>query len=162
MNSRISKPLLGLLRSRFELDWHGIHGVRHWARVRRNGLLLAQSTGADVAVVEYFAFVHDVARVNDDYDPWHGERAAEFAFSLCPQTIDLKRSQLKKLTDACREHSEGYTEADITVMTCWDADRLDLGRVGIRPNPEYLCTSAAKDPGVLEAAYRRSLPDYHV
>ena len=31
---------------------------------------------------------------------------------------------------------------DITVQCCWDADRLDLGRV--MPDPRRLCTDAAK------------------
>jgi uncharacterized protein len=43
------------------------------------------------------------------------------------------------------------------VLTCWDADRLDLGRVGIRPLAERLCTDAARQPAMLQWAYRRSL-----
>jgi uncharacterized protein len=43
------------------------------------------------------------------------------------------------------------------VQTCWDADRLDLGRVGKRPDPRRLCTPAARDRDVIEWAYRRSL-----
>ena len=35
-------------------------------------------------------------------------------------------------------------EADITVQVCWDADRLDFGRVGMVPAPKKLCTAAAK------------------
>jgi uncharacterized protein len=31
------------------------------------------------------------------------------------------------------------------VQACWDADRLDLGRVGIAPAPERLCTAAARE-----------------
>jgi uncharacterized protein len=38
----------------------------------------------------------------------------------------------------------GSTDGDLTVQTCWDADRLDLGRVGICPQSERLCTAAAK------------------
>ena len=32
------------------------------------------------------------------------------------------------LVHACRYHSDGLVEGDVTVRTCWDADRLDLGR----------------------------------
>ena len=42
-------------------------------------------------------------------------------------------------------------------MTCWDADRLDLGRVGIRPDPRRLFTAAARSPELLSWAYQRSL-----
>ena len=38
----------------------------------------------------------------------------------------------------------GATTGDITVQTCWDADRLDLGRVGVYPEPARLCTDAAR------------------
>ncbi len=53
--------------------------------------------------------------------------------------------------------SYGLTIEEITVLTCWDADRLDLGRVGIRPNARYLCTEPAKDPAFITWAYERSL-----
>jgi uncharacterized protein len=38
------------------------------------------------------------------------------------------------------------------VQTCWDADRLDLGRVGIIPRPDRLCTEEARDPVLFERA----------
>ena len=51
-------------------------------------------------------------------------------------------------------HTEGYLDGDITVQTCWDADRLDLGRVGIVPQPEKLCTEGARDPDLFKWAVR--------
>jgi uncharacterized protein len=48
-------------------------------------------------------------------------------------------------------------QGDVTVQTCWDADRLDLGRVGIRPVASRLCTPAARAPDVIAWAYARSL-----
>ena len=59
--------------------------------------------------------------------------------------------------DACKYHSDGFVKGDITVQTCWDSDRLDLGRVGIKPLADKLCTKAAKKNEVIEAAYRRSI-----
>jgi len=41
-------------------------------------------------------------------------------------------------------------DADPTVQTCWDADRLDLGRVGIKPAARYLSLEAATH---IESAY---------
>ncbi len=55
------------------------------------------------------------------------------------------------------EHTMGKTTGDVTVQTCWDADRLDLGRVGIRPHHKYLCTKAAKDAQMIAWAYHRSI-----
>ncbi len=34
---------------------------------------------------------------------------------------------------------------DLTIQSCWDADRLDLGRVGIVVRPARLCTTAGPD-----------------
>ena len=61
------------------------------------------------------------------------------------------------MTESLKYHSDGYTDADITVQVCWDADRLDLGRVGIKPAPHRLCTASAKAVDILEAAYERSV-----
>ena len=51
----------------------------------------------------------------------------------------------------------GLVEGDITIQTCWDSDRLELGRVGIKPLPERLCTEFAKRKDIIEEAYRRSI-----
>ena len=153
----IGKELVRILRAQFALEWEGIHGASHWARVRVNGLRLAEATGANVRVVELFAFLHDSRRENDGWDPEHGPRAARLARKLAGVAFELEARELALLEAACRDHSEGGTEGDITVLTCWDADRLDLGRVGVRPEPRRLCTDAARDPKTIEWAYQRSL-----
>lgn len=152
-----TRRLLAIIRSQFVLDWDGIHGLRHWTRVRENGLRLAETTGARTEVVELFAMLHDSQRHSDGHDPDHGRRAAEYARSLAGVAFQISPADLDLLAAACHHHSDGLLTGDMTVLTCWDADRLDLGRVGIRPRPQYLCTGAARDPSVLEWAYRRSL-----
>jgi uncharacterized protein len=151
------RDLLRTLRAQFALNWGGIHGIAHWERVRENGLRLAQATGARPRVVELFAFLHDSRRESDGHDPEHGARAANLARTLAGSAFELDAADLELLVAACRDHSEGFTEADVTVMTCWDADRLDLGRVGTRPRPHRLCTAAARDPATIEWAFARSL-----
>jgi uncharacterized protein len=153
----IPPELIQFLRAEFLLDWQGIHGAPHWARVRLNGLRLARLNGANPEVVELFAFLHDSRRENDGADPQHGERAARLLPELNGRCFTLSRHPLRLLELACRDHSAGYTRADVTVQTCWDADRLDLGRVGIRPDPFYLCTAVARVPEIIEEAYARSL-----
>jgi uncharacterized protein len=149
------EALLRTLKAQFALDWEGIHGIRHWERVRENGFRLAALTGATPLVVELFALFHDSRRENDGHDPHHGARAAEFARTLAGSM--LAPSDLELLATACRDHSKGFTEGDVTVTTCWDSDRLDLGRVGTKPRPHRLCTAAARDPAMIEWAYARSL-----
>lgn len=146
-----------MLRERFALDWRGVHGAPHWARVRRNGLVLAERTGANARVVSLFAFLHDSCRWDDYRDSGHGARAAASVAELRDALSPLSGEEAELLAFACRHHSDGLTEADITVQTCWDADRLDLGRVGKRPHPDYLCTPKARDRRLIEWAYRRSL-----
>lgn len=153
----VDRELIRVVRGQFALEWDGPHGAPHWSRVRENGLRLAEVTGANVRVVELFAFLHDARRLNDGHDPGHGPRAARFARSLAGSVFELPAGDLDLLVTACHGHSDGLSAGDATVLTCWDADRLDLGRVGIRPEPGRLCTEAARDPRILEWAYRRSL-----
>jgi uncharacterized protein len=153
----IDLRLIHLLRGQFALQWTGVHGLPHWTRVRENGLRLAKLTGANEKVIELFAFLHDSRRLNNYIDPEHGLRGAEFARSLAGKAFQLEPRDLELLVTACRYHSDGQKEGDITVQTCWDADRLDLGRVGIEPSPVGLCTEAARDPKMIEWAYQRSI-----
>ena len=101
--------------------------------------------------------LHDTQRRNERRDPSHGRRAARYAQSLRDVWFDLSDKEIELLTEALKYHSDSYTEADITVQVCWDADRLDLGRVGIKPAPHRLCTASAKSVDVSEAAYERSV-----
>ena len=149
--------LITTIRAQFALDWYGIHGIRHWERVRENGLRLAPTTGANPKVVELFAYLHDSRRLDDWEDPGHGARAAVYLQTLRGSCFEISDDELELLVYACRHHSDGLMEGDVTVLTCWDADRLDLGRVGIRPDPKHLCTPAARKPEMLTWAYRRNL-----
>jgi uncharacterized protein len=149
--------LLAAIRAEYALEWNGIHGISHWSRVRENGLRLAEQTGAQIQVVELFAYLHDSKRLNDGGDPQHGSRGAALARRLHGDgLLDLADEQLELLAYACTHHTDGLTEAEVTVQTCWDSDRLDLGRVDIRPRPERLCTLAARDPATIEWAWKRS------
>ena len=48
MAKLIDAKLVDGLRDRFRLDWKGIHGASHWARVRQNGVLLEERIGPDL------------------------------------------------------------------------------------------------------------------
>lgn len=154
--THVTPRLLTAIRVQYRLDWHGFHGIDHWERVLVNGRVLGQATGADPVVVEYFAALHDSRRFDDGHDPEHGARAAALVRELEPSLVPLSDEQLALLTEACRTHTHGTATEDPTIGTCWDADRLDLLRVGIRPDPRYLATEAARDPAVMEAAMART------
>lgn len=140
----------------YELPRDGPHGVIHWARVFENGMRLAPITGADVEVVGLFAVLHDSRRVSESSDPEHGPRAARFAAKLRGTLIHLPDAAFARLHRACAGHTHERTHPDITIQTCWDADRLDLGRVGIMPHESRLCTDEAKKPETIAWANGRA------
>jgi HD superfamily phosphodiesterase len=99
--------VLTAAKGRLAIDLKGIHGIRHWTRVRENGHRLARQTGADKVVIELFAFLHDCCRESDRFDPGHGEWAAEFAESLRGTLIRLSDESFALLYEAIRGHEKG-------------------------------------------------------
>ncbi len=160
-NRIISPELLCAVRNQYQLPWRGIHGVSHWARVLENGLRLAEQTGARIEVVSLFALFHDSKRENEGHDPHHGRRGSQLAAAFRGMHFELSDGDFALLKIACDQHTDGLTTGDVTIRTCWDADRLDLGRVGIRPDHRYLCTDPAKDKTMIAWAYERSIR-FHV
>ncbi len=153
----ISPEILKAINARYRLPWNGTHGAGHWARVLENGLRVSSGVeGANERVIELFAVFHDSQRINQGWDEGHGARGAELARTLRGSLLDLSDKEFDLLYMACRDHTGGRTEADITIQVCWDADRLDLARVGIDPDPQFLCTPAAKDPVLIHWANRRA------
>ena len=157
------KAILVAIRDQYVLAWNGLHGVSHWARVFENGMLIAKHTEALENVVLLFALFHDACRVNDGIDPGHGTRGAKLAASYRGRYFELPDHEFDLLNTACADHTKGLLKGDITLQTCWDADRLDLARAGISPVPKRMCTEVAKEPETLawanERSLRRHVPD---
>ena len=121
-----------------------LHGVSHWERVDRNGQMLA-TPDCDLTVIRLFAYLHDSCRVDDSYDDQHGPRAAKMIVSLRKTLLkDLTDHQFKLLQTACYLHTTAPSTGDPTIDVCFDADRLDLGRVGITPDPRKMATKRGK------------------
>ncbi len=120
------------------------HGIEHWDRVYRNGRKLL-TPEVDSLVVGLFAYLHDVCREGDGYDLQHGERSAVLVGQLRYSLLkDLSDREIKQLSEACRLHTVEHKTGDPTIDACFDADRLDLGRVGVTPDPERLATEIGK------------------
>ena len=153
----ISKDLFQKIFSQYAQMPGGTHGISHWARVLENGRLIASRTEANLHVVELFSVFHDSRRLTEKRDPNHGQRGADLAVALRGTYFDVSDEEFNLLYDACVRHTDGETMADITIQTCWDSDRLDLGRVNIIPHSDKLCTLAAKDPDVIAWALKRSV-----
>lgn len=154
------KPLIDAILPDYRLNVMGCHGLPHWGRVLETGLKLAEKTGANGRVVQLFAVFHDARRESEQRDPGHGERGSRLALELRPTHLIVPDEEFELLVYACRFHTDGLTEADVTVRTCWDADRLDLWRVGFTPKAELLCTEAAREASMLDWSKKRSLDGY--
>ena len=148
----------------------GLHGLAHWWRVRHNGLLVAGATGASARVVTLFAIFHDSHRADDGYDKEHGPRAAAWlrrvrdgdgdAHGACETTratiSALSPGEFDALHAACDLHTSATHHDDPSVAACFVADRLDLSRVGFRPDPLRMPGPAELlEPAFIEAAMER-------
>lgn len=139
------RGLWAYVEGQFTLGPYSLHGPSHWRRVEKNGLLLAPRAGADVRVVRLFAVLHDARRLDEGTDTGHGQRGAELAEQLRRKQFDIDDEAYQKLYYACAWHEKGRVTGEPTIGACWDADRLDLPRVGARPLPKYMSTAYGKE-----------------
>jgi uncharacterized protein len=178
----IAAALANVRRHRME-PW-GMHGLAHWWRVRHNGLLVADAMGASRRVVTLFAIFHDSHRMDDGIDPLHGPRAAEWlaevrehradanprdvaerAAAAAPHgACEVTRRTIHALDDhefeslrlACELHTRKLHHDNPSVAACFVADRLDLSRVGFRPDPARMpAPRALLTDAFIEAAVAR-------
>ncbi len=137
--AEVLERVLGSPLARSEL-----HGEDHWRRVAVAGSRIADRTlGVDRLVVLLFAILHDAGRLRDFFDEHHAYRGARLARELLEDGVVVSEGQLETLLFAVERHDAGETTEDPTVAACWDADRLDLWRLGVRPDPRLLSTEAA-------------------
>lgn len=149
----ITQALINDIREQFCINWSGIHGISHWSRVYDIGMTLAEQTGANERVVQLFSVFHDAGRHQEGRDPLHGPRGASLAGEYrYTHLSSLTDAEFDLLVAACSLHTSAQSHENITVQTCFDSDRLDLGRVKTIPNPKYLCTDAAKSHDLISWA----------
>jgi uncharacterized protein len=136
------KALRQMLSERWQLG--ASHGVSHWDRVLCNGLQLA-GPGVNRTVVACFAYLHDSCREDDCDDLQHGPRAAAFIDTIRDSLlVDVSDEDIHLLKEACRLHTVATKTGNPTIDACFDADRLDLRRVGIIPDPARMATKKGK------------------
>lgn len=137
-------PMLALACRTYQLDKNGIHGPGHWLSVLDYGFALHnyEPQGVDMEIVTYFALLHDMARTRESHEAEHGGNAADIIETKAWIRKDLGPVRISKLVEAVRYHQDGETSDDPTIGTCWDADRLDLIRLGITPDPKFMSTEA--------------------
>ena len=145
-----------------------LHGVAHWTRVHRYGLLLADSLelpDTEKLAIALFGWTHDLARTDDAGGNVHAYDGAKYVqvvtdnlFRDFPNTtLDVVKVAIRYHSDgmnteeaihelAITEHSNWSRESVLNVIgCCWDADRLDLLRLGIVPNESKMSTACWKN-----------------
>jgi uncharacterized protein len=123
---------------------YSVHGPEHWHRVEAIGQELCKESRGDLEVVRLFAILHDSCRLDDGADPLHGPRAADILGEIVGELFTLEPDRLELLEYSIRHHTGGQISDDPTIGACWDADRLDIGRVGIIPRERYMSTAAGR------------------
>ena len=64
-------------------------------------------------------------------------------FEVCYSTSATTISNFS--TTLAPWHTHGQLIDEPTIGTCWDADRLDLGRVGTEPEARYMSTDFGRE-----------------
>lgn len=145
INPVITQELILIAQNSQSLKANSVHGLSHWLKVEKLGLQLADQIQSDRDVISLFALFHDSCRENDFTDLQHGARASQLLCELFYQRkLPLSPEQFNLLNVACRHHTDTTFHSSSTIACCWDADRLDLTRIGVYPDPELLNTEPAK------------------
>lgn len=140
------------------------HGPRHWKCVAMTGLQLAiRDPQIELHTVFCFAQLHDCQRINEYGDPGHGPRAADVtrAAIAAGQVLgfDPHSDRTRRLIEAIQDHTTVVASDDPTIGACWDADRLNLWRVGTKPRVEFMSTAPACEHFDALSDYARELID---
>lgn len=164
--------IIAALRPYVRFD-SALHGPAHWAHVHRFGAALADRLDLPPegrVCVELFAWLHDLARKDDEAGAQHAVDGAAQIEAILPVIADpLTPAQIETIRVAVRHHSDGMVSGrageagvfahidwprDLVVATvgcCWDADRLDLPRVGMTPSDRFMSTRVWKEIAPLSA-----------
>jgi len=153
-------------------DIETLHGPDHWMRVSRNAqFLLPHVASRDnvaplLPYVKLFALFHDSCRDTDgpccEHGKWAAQSVMENWWPYLNDASPLGVAGTSMLCYAMSVHTGHQVERhvgpndqiiDQFVAVCLDADRLDLGRVGIRPRPSLMISEMGAhiaDLGTLE------------
>lgn len=114
-----------------------LHGELHWRAVAAAGIEIASSVSERSDIALAFGMIHDSQRERDDWDPDHGVRAANWL--ICSVTLAslIGTEERELLASACLYHDRGMTTQNPLIGTLWDADRINLWRVGLCPDESY-------------------------
>jgi len=126
----------------FRRSPRGIHGAPHTTRVlvwaNRLAGMIAVPTALRLEELRWAAAVHDVGRINDDVDPGHGARSADWLRDhLTAARPAAAGVDLEFVAELCRWHEtrdDAIKSFTLEMMILKDADGLDRCRIhGLDP-----------------------------
>lgn len=135
------------------------HGPDHWMRVAANTEMLLLGEVADDRLrstvrpsLRLFALFHDSKRETDGWCEEHGIHGAVALASLAAVLTadEFTRLQIEEAAAACHHHTvldpriNEVQHVPLVTRICLDADRLDLTRLGILPDPHLLFTETGR------------------
>jgi uncharacterized protein len=134
---------------------HGtfIHGLPHLRQVAYVAARLAACEGADWMQAMVGGFLHDCARKDDGGGQEHAFESARVAKVVLGR--HYSNMDVQRLLYAISHHAGGSTTQDPLIGSIWDADRLDLVRLGAEIDQGLLSTVHARRLVRLKAFHSR-------
>jgi len=119
-----------------------VHGMAHLRRVAYTAGRIAGATGENVEGAIVAGFLHDCARTDEGGGNSHAHASAEIARELMGRFYP--HLDMGRLCEGIARHADGTATADLLIGSIWDADRLDLRRLGIHVEADMLSTALAR------------------
>jgi uncharacterized protein len=141
-NIKIPKNFIdkfNIKESWFDTGPDSIHGVLHGYRVLVFSFFISEQEKANTEALCQASIFHDTKRFNDDYDPEHAFRAAEWIKRFKIKDFDKVQHIIK--WHASEDHETFFMTKDLKCFK--DADALDRFRSGDL-NPSYLRLESSK------------------
>ena len=120
----------------------GLHGMSHLRRVASTAGRIASLISEDVEAAVVTGFLHDCARTDDGGGTSHAHDSACVAKNILPTCYP--HLDVDRLCAGIAGHADGVVTDDLLIGSVWDADRLDLVRLGIEVDLGLLSTSVAR------------------
>lgn len=119
-----------------------IHGVQHLRQVAFLAGRFAYSLNVDYKTAIIGGYLHDCARSDDGGGNSHAHESAFLAKRIIE--TNWSSTDIDKIFYAIYYHADGLNTNDPFIGCIWDADRLNLVRLGLIPKVELLSTEFAK------------------
>jgi len=118
------------------------HGLPHLRNVSYTAGRIASAVNEDIEAAVVAGFLHDCARQDDNGGREHAYESALMARGIIQE--HYPHLEVERLYACIALHADGKVTEDMLIGSVWDADRLDLARIGIEVREEFLSTLIAK------------------